>query len=39
MRHKRKITPGDHKEKLTPETISILNEKFKGVLNKLNYEI
>jgi hypothetical protein len=28
-KHKRKMTPGDYKEKLKPETIAIINEKFK----------
>lgn len=37
--HKRKVTPGDHKEKLQPETIKWLNKKFEPVLKKLNYPI
>ena len=36
-RHRRKITPGDHKEKLKNETISFLNEKFKYILQSLGY--
>ncbi len=35
--HKRKIIPGDYKEKLSIETIGILNRKFSQVLNELNY--
>ena len=35
--HKRKVTPGDHKEKLKPETIAALNEKFSRVLTALGY--
>jgi len=37
--HVRKITAGDHKEKLKPETISILNAKFGDILKKLDYKI
>jgi len=37
FRHKRKVTPGDHKEKLKPETIQTLNSLFKEVLERLNY--
>jgi hypothetical protein len=35
--HRRKATPGDYKEKLKPETISKLNERFSGVLDVLGY--
>lgn len=35
--HKRKMTPGDYKDKLKPETIEELNTTFKDVLQKLNY--
>jgi len=35
--HKRKVTPGDHREKLQPETIVRLNEVFAPVLDKLGY--
>ena len=35
--HIRKISSGDYKEKLKPETIEILNKKFEFVLMKLNY--
>ena len=28
--HKRKVTPGDHREKLKPATIAELNEIFTG---------
>ncbi len=34
-RHKRKVTPGDYKEKLKPETIAILNDRFGAVLDAL----
>ena len=37
--HKRQIVPGDYKDKLQPETISILNEKFLNILNKLEYQV
>lgn len=36
--HKRKIVPGDYKEKLTPETIEKLNNIFSDNLKKYNYE-
>jgi hypothetical protein len=35
--HKRKATPGDYKEKLRPETILKLNERFREVLDVLGY--
>jgi sulfotransferase family protein len=35
--HKRKVTPGDYKEKLRPETISELNRRFSEVLEALGY--
>lgn len=35
--HIRKVTPGDHKEKLRPETISILNQTFDRILTKFDY--
>jgi hypothetical protein len=35
--HKRKVTPGDYKEKLKPETIAKLNERFSAVLDSLGY--
>ncbi|PZD75243.1 hypothetical protein C1752_00338 [Acaryochloris thomasi RCC1774] len=35
--HKRKITPGDHKNKLKPETIEKLNEMFAEILQECNY--
>ena len=35
--HKRKVTPGDFKEKLRPETIVELNERFREVLDALGY--
>jgi hypothetical protein len=36
-RHIRKVTPGDHKEKLQPETIAALNEKFEPVFRLYGY--
>ena len=35
--HKRKVTPGDHREKLQSETIRQLDEKLGPVLDKLGY--
>ena len=35
--HKRKVTPGDYREKLKPETIAELNRRFGEVLNALGY--
>ncbi len=35
--HKRKVTPGDYKEKLRTETISELNLRFSKVLDALGY--
>lgn len=35
--HIRKISSGDYKEKLKPETIEILNKKFDAILKKLQY--
>jgi len=35
--HKRRVTPGDYKEKLRPETISKLNVRFRQVLDALGY--
>jgi hypothetical protein len=35
--HKRKVTPGDYKEKLKPETISELNSRFRNTLEVLGY--
>jgi len=37
--HKRKIVPGDYKEKLTSETIEKLNAIFSDNLKKYNYEV
>ena len=33
--HKRRVIPGDYKEKLKPETVEILNKRFKRILDKL----
>jgi hypothetical protein len=35
--HKRKVTPGDHREKLRSETIRAMDEIFAPVLEKLGY--
>jgi hypothetical protein len=35
--HKRKVTPGDYKEKLKPETIATLNDRFREALDALGY--
>ncbi len=37
--HIRKVTPGDYKEKLKPETIEQLNDCFRDVLEKYGYEL
>jgi len=37
--HKRRVEPGDHKRKLRPETIEILNASFAGILDTLGYPI
>ncbi len=37
MKHKRKITPGDHREKLAPATIDVLNQRFEPVLKRFGY--
>jgi hypothetical protein len=39
MSHVRHVTPGDHKAKLQPSTISALNERFSDTLRSLGYEI
>lgn len=37
MTHRRKVTPGDHKEKLQPATIELLNERFNDMLTRFGY--
>ncbi len=37
-KHIRRVTPGDHVQKLRPETISALNEVFGEVLDRYGYE-
>lgn len=37
MTHRRKMTPGDHREKLQPKTIEKLNERFADVLKRFGY--
>ena len=39
MKHKRRITPGDFRDKLKPETIKILNKRFEAVLDRFAYEV
>ncbi len=36
--HRRQVTPGDHKRKLSLETIDKLNQDFEPILQKLNYQ-
>lgn len=38
MAHKRQITPGDHRRKLTLETLATLNETLREVLERMGYE-
>lgn len=37
--HIRKVTPGDYKEKLMPETVARLNDCFRSMLEAYNYDI
>ena len=37
--HKRNILPGDHKEKLKPETIQKLDQRFQAVLQRFDYKL
>ena len=37
--HKRQVIPGDHKRKLSPETISAMNEKLGPILNTFGYNL
>ena len=37
--HVRRISAGDHKEKLKPETIKVLNGRFAEILEKLEYPL
>ena len=39
FKHKRKIVPGDYKDKLKPQTIAQLNDRFKTILENLEYQI
>lgn len=36
-KHVRRVTPGDHREKLQPATIARLNEAFGDVLERFGY--
>jgi hypothetical protein len=35
--HIRKVTPGDYKQKLKPETIAQLNDFFQDILSRYQY--
>jgi len=35
--HRRQAKPGDHRNKLGPETVAVLDETFEAILNQLNY--
>ncbi|MGB0564598.1 MAG: hypothetical protein ACPGVO_22780 [Spirulinaceae cyanobacterium] len=37
--HKRQVKPGEHKDKLQPETIATLNQAFGAVLERLGYAL
>ena len=37
MSHKRRIVPGDHREKLQPSTIDQLNQRFENILTRFGY--
>ncbi len=37
--HIRKATPGDYREKLTPDTIAMLNDEWRPILESLEYNI
>jgi hypothetical protein len=37
MTHKRRIAPGDHRDKLEPATIDALNQRFETVLTRFGY--
>ena len=37
MSHKRRITPGDFRNKLSPETVEVLNERFAPILETFGY--
>lgn len=37
MTHKRRIAPGDHRDKLKPETIDALNQRFEDILTRFGY--
>ncbi|MCP4157899.1 MAG: sulfotransferase domain-containing protein [bacterium] len=38
FKHKRQVTPGDHKRKLKPETIDILNKRTEEILKTFGYK-
>ena len=37
MQHKRRMTPGDFREKLKPETIKILNRRYEAILERFDF--
>ena len=38
LKHKRRITPGDFRDKLKPGTIEVLNKRFEPILKRFDYE-
>jgi hypothetical protein len=38
-KHVRRVTPGDHREKLQPATIARLNDAFSDILERFNYAL
>lgn len=36
-KHKRRITPGDHRQQLTPATIELLNQRYQPILERFGY--
>jgi hypothetical protein len=39
LKHRRQVSPGDHRRKLRPETIDKLNQRFEPVLLRLGYRL
>jgi hypothetical protein len=39
LEHIRHVTPGDHREKLRPETIAALDARFAGLMKKMGYKV
>ena len=38
LRHKRQVQPGDHRKKLTPQTIDALNQELNTILTQFEFE-